>query len=151
MSDFLWPHGLQLTRPPCPSPTPGVYSNPWSLSTACGASIRLRMHMEGGFWDRSSRVGASASWVMSWPSGTCRAKWRQRRWLASAWPSWACSNAVPRISVTPFFLLTQRETSSQKLSIYDFVHHVLGISICASNSQLLLLVEGLVGRKEHWN
>ena len=26
MSDSLWPHGLQHTRPPCPSPTSGVYS-----------------------------------------------------------------------------------------------------------------------------
>ena len=33
MSDSLWPHGLQHARPPCPSPTPRVYSNssPWSL------------------------------------------------------------------------------------------------------------------------
>ena len=32
MSDSLQPHGLQHTRPPCPSPTPGAYSNscPWS-------------------------------------------------------------------------------------------------------------------------
>ena len=31
MSDFLRTHGLQYTRPPCPSPTPRVYSNscPW--------------------------------------------------------------------------------------------------------------------------
>ena len=28
----LWPHGLQHTRPPCPSPTPGVYSNSCPLS-----------------------------------------------------------------------------------------------------------------------
>ena len=27
MSDSLGPHRLQHTRPPCPSPTPGVYSN----------------------------------------------------------------------------------------------------------------------------
>ena len=27
MSDSLPPHGLQHARPPCPSPTPGVYSN----------------------------------------------------------------------------------------------------------------------------
>ena len=27
MSDSLRPHKLQHTRPPCPSPTPGVYSN----------------------------------------------------------------------------------------------------------------------------
>ena len=28
LSDSLWPHELQHARPPCPSPTPGVYSNP---------------------------------------------------------------------------------------------------------------------------
>ena len=27
MSDSLWPHESQHTRPPCPSPTLGVYSN----------------------------------------------------------------------------------------------------------------------------
>ena len=27
MSDFLWPHGLQHARPPCPSPNPRVYPN----------------------------------------------------------------------------------------------------------------------------
>ena len=25
--DSLWPHELQHARPPCPSPTPGIYSN----------------------------------------------------------------------------------------------------------------------------
>ena len=32
MSDSLRPHGLQHTRPPCPSPTPRVYSNSCALS-----------------------------------------------------------------------------------------------------------------------
>ena len=32
MSDSLQPHGLQPARPPCPSPTPGVYSNSCPLS-----------------------------------------------------------------------------------------------------------------------
>ena len=31
-SDSLWPHEPQLTRPPCPSPTPGVHTNPCPLS-----------------------------------------------------------------------------------------------------------------------
>ena len=31
----LWPHGLQHTRIPCPSPTPGAYSNSCSLSQWC--------------------------------------------------------------------------------------------------------------------
>ena len=32
VSDCLWPHGLQHTRPPCPSPTPRVYLNSYPLS-----------------------------------------------------------------------------------------------------------------------
>ena len=35
MSDSLWPHGLQHARPPCPSPTPRVYSNSCPLSQWC--------------------------------------------------------------------------------------------------------------------
>ena len=32
VSDSLRPHGLQHARPPCPLPTPGVYSNSCPLS-----------------------------------------------------------------------------------------------------------------------
>ena len=39
MSDSLWPHRLQHTRPPCPSPTPGVYSNSCPLSQWCHPTI----------------------------------------------------------------------------------------------------------------
>ena len=35
MSSSLWPHGLQHARSPCPSPTPGVYSNSCPLSWWC--------------------------------------------------------------------------------------------------------------------
>ena len=35
MSDSLRPYRLQHARPPCPSPTPGVYSNSCSLSWWC--------------------------------------------------------------------------------------------------------------------
>ena len=39
MSDSLRPHGLQHTRPPCPSPTPGVYSKSCPLSRWCHPTI----------------------------------------------------------------------------------------------------------------
>ena len=35
MSNSLQPHGLQQARPPCPLPTPGVYSNSCLLSWWC--------------------------------------------------------------------------------------------------------------------
>ena len=39
MYDSLWPHGLQHARPPCPSPTPRVYSNSCPLSQWCHPTI----------------------------------------------------------------------------------------------------------------
>ena len=35
----LWPHGLQYTRLPCPSPTPGACSNTCPLSQWCHPTI----------------------------------------------------------------------------------------------------------------
>ena len=39
VSDALRPHGLQHARPPCPSPTPGAYSNSCPLSRLCHPTI----------------------------------------------------------------------------------------------------------------
>ena len=39
MSDSLRPHGLQHTRPPCLSPTPGVYSNSCPSNQWCHSTI----------------------------------------------------------------------------------------------------------------
>ena len=39
MSNTLWPHGLQHTRPPCSSPTPGVYPNSCPSSRWCHPTI----------------------------------------------------------------------------------------------------------------
>ena len=39
MSDSLQPHELQHARPPCPSQTPGVYSNSCPLSRSCHPAI----------------------------------------------------------------------------------------------------------------
>ena len=50
MSDSLWPCGLQHARPPCPSPTPGVYSNSYPLSRWChpviSSSVILFSHLQ---------------------------------------------------------------------------------------------------------
>ena len=39
VSDSLWPHGLQHARPPCPSPTPRVYSNSCPSSCWCHPTV----------------------------------------------------------------------------------------------------------------
>ena len=55
MSDSLRPHGLQDTRPPCPSPSPRVYSNSCPLSWRCHPTI-------------SSSVVPFSSCLQSFPS-----------------------------------------------------------------------------------
>ena len=44
VSDSLRPHGLQHSRPPCPSPTPGVYSN--SLPTISSSVGHFSSHLQ---------------------------------------------------------------------------------------------------------
>ena len=39
VSDSLWPHESQHSRPPCPSPTPWVYPNPCASSQWCHPAI----------------------------------------------------------------------------------------------------------------
>ena len=55
VSDSLWTHESQHTRPPCPSPTPGAYSNPCPSSQWCHPAI-------------SSSVVPFSSWLQSFPA-----------------------------------------------------------------------------------
>ena len=62
MSDSLWPHGLQHTRPPCPSATPRVYPNSCSLSQWCHPTISSSLV---AFSSRLQSFPASGSFPMS--------------------------------------------------------------------------------------
>ena len=44
VSDSLWPHGMQHSRLPCPSPTPRACSNSCSLSRWCYSTILSSYH-----------------------------------------------------------------------------------------------------------
>ena len=51
VSDFLWPHGPQHTRSPCPSPTPGAYSNScpssqWRHPTISSSVVPFSSHLQ---------------------------------------------------------------------------------------------------------
>ena len=63
MSDSLWPHGLQHARFPCPSPTPGAYSNScpssrWCYPTISSSVIPFSCHLQS--------FPASGYFQMSW-------------------------------------------------------------------------------------
>ena len=59
----LRPHGLQHARPPCPSPTPGVYSNSCPLSWWCHPTISSSVVP---FSSCLQSFPASGSFLMSW-------------------------------------------------------------------------------------
>ena len=76
VSDYLWPHGLQHARLPCPSPTPRTYSNSCPLSRWCHGTMSssvtlfscLQSFRTSGSFPRSQffasggqSIGASAS------------------------------------------------------------------------------------------
>ena len=62
MSNSSWPHGMQHARPPCPSPTPGVYSNSCPLSQWCPPTVSSSVIP---FSTRLQSFPASGSFQMS--------------------------------------------------------------------------------------
>ena len=96
VSDSLWPHESQHARPPCPSPTPGVYlnscpSSPWchpaiSSSVIPFSSCPLSLPASGSFpvsqlfaWGgQSTGISALAS---AFPKNT-------QDWSPSEWTGW---------------------------------------------------------------
>ena len=64
VSDSLWPHELHHARPPCPSPTPGVYSNSRPSSQWCHPAISSSVIP---FSSCPQSLSASESFPMSQP------------------------------------------------------------------------------------
>ena len=62
MSDSLRPHGLLHARPPCPSPTPWVYSNSCPSSQRCHTTISSSVIP---FSSRRQSFSATGSFQMS--------------------------------------------------------------------------------------
>ena len=62
VSDSLRPHGLQHVRLPCPSPTPGAYSNSCPSSQGCHLTISSSVI---SFSSRLQPFPASESFLMS--------------------------------------------------------------------------------------
>ena len=72
MSYSLRPHGLQHTRPPCPSPTPGVYSNSCPLSWWCHPTISSCHPLLPPSIFPSTRVFSNESVLhIRWPKCCC--------------------------------------------------------------------------------
>ena len=137
MPNSLQPHGLQHTRPPCPSPTPRGYSNscplswwwhPTISSSVIPFSSCLKSFPESGsfqtsqfFTSGSQSIGVSASASVLMNIQRSQRKPIKHREL---WSQWVNTTPVPvhreisRILRTAWILLTENLDNSNISKIF---------------------------------
>ena len=96
VSDSLWPHEWQHTRPLCPSPTPGVYSNSCPLSQWCHPTIsssvipfssRLQSFPASGSFP-TSQFFASGGQSIGISASTSGLSMNTQDWFPLGWAGW---------------------------------------------------------------
>ena len=116
MSDSLWPHEPQHTRPPCPSPTPGVHPDPCPSSCWCHATISSSVipfsscpqslpasrpfQMSQLFASGGQSIGVSASTSVP-PMNT-------QDWSPLGWTGWIQTFSLSSCIYTTIFLYQDR-------------------------------------------
>ena len=130
VSDFLWPHESQHARPPCSSPSPGVYSNsrpssPWchpaisssvipfsSCPQSLPASESLSMSQLFAWGGQSTGVSASASVL---PVNT-------QGWSPSEWTGWISLQSKELSRVFSNTTVQKHQFFSTPLSLWSNSH-----------------------------
>ena len=101
VSNSLWPHGPQHNTLPCPSPTPGVYSNSCPLSRWCNpttsssvvpfSSCLQSFPASGSFqrpFQRPSRFFASGDHRIGVSASASVLPMNIQDWFPLGWTSW---------------------------------------------------------------
>ena len=105
MSDSMWPHGLQPTRPPCPSPNPRVYTNSCPLSWWCYSTIsssvvpfsfRLQSFTASGSF-QMSQFFASGGQIIGVSASASVLPMNIQDWFPLWWIGWI-SKGLSRVS-----------------------------------------------------
>ena len=113
MSNYLRPHEPQHTRPPCPSPTPGVHPNPCPLSRWCHPTISssvipfsscLQSFPASGSFPMSQLLTSGGQSIGVWAS-TSVLPMNTQDWSPLGWTDWSpCSpRDSQKSSPTPQF------------------------------------------------
>ena len=108
MFDSLWPHGQQHARPPCPSPSAGVYSNSSPLSWWChptfsSSVIPFSSHLQsfpasGSF--QMSQLFASSGQNIGVSASASVLRMNIQDWFPLGWTGWISlqSKGLSRVS-----------------------------------------------------
>ena len=124
MSDSLRPHGPQHARPPCPSPTPGVYPNSWinsptpvrwvgdaiqpshPLSSPSPLPLNLSQHQGLLKWVSSSHQGGQS---IGSSASTSVLPMNIQGWFPLGWTGWISlqsNSATPQFKSINFSVLS---------------------------------------------
>ena len=142
VSDSLLPHGLQQTRPPCPSSTPGVYSNSCPLTRWCHTTISpsvvpfsscLQSFPASGFC-QMSQLFTSGGKSIGVSASTSVLPMNIQDWFALGWAGWISlkSKGLSRVFCNTtvqkyYFFGSQLFCSPIFTSIHDYwKNHSLG-------------------------
>ena len=95
MSDSLQPHEPQHARPPCPSPTPGVYPNSCPLSRWCHPTISssvvpfsCRQSFPASGYFQMSQLFASGGQSIGVSASTSVPPMNTQGWCPLGWAGW---------------------------------------------------------------
>ena len=130
VSDSLQPHESQHARPPCPSPTPGLYSNSCPLSHWCHPTIscsvvpfssRLQsfpasgsFHMSEFFASSGQSIGVSAS-ASVLPMNI-------QDWFPLGWTGWISLQSKGLLRVFSNTTVQKHQFIDSQLSLYSNSH-----------------------------
>ena len=128
VSDSLQPHGLQHARPPCPSPTPGVYSNscPWSRwchPTISSSAIPFSSHLQSFPASRSFPTSQFfKSGGQSIGSSASVPPMNIQDWFPLGWTGWISLQSKGLSRVFSNTTVQKHQFSSTQLSLQSHSH-----------------------------
>ena len=99
MSDSLWPHGLQHTRLPCPSPIAGVYPNPCLHFSSFQSLSRVQLFATP--WTTHTRPPCPSPIARVYPDPCPLSQWCHPTISSSVIPFSSCLQSFPASGVFP--------------------------------------------------
>ena len=129
-SDFFWFYGLQHARPPCPSPTPGVYPNSCPLSRWCHPAISpsvvpfsscLQPFPASGSFQMSQLFESGGQSMLSFNFSICPSN-EYQDWFPLGWTGWISLQSKGLSRVFSNTTVQKHQFFSTQLSLQSKAH-----------------------------
>ena len=129
-SDSLRPHGTQHARPPCPSPTPGVYPNSCPLNSWCHPMISSSVvpfsscsqSFPASGYFQMSQLFASGGQSIGVSASTSVSPMNTQDWSPLGWTGWISLQSKGLSRVFSKTTVQKHQFFSAQLSLYSKSH-----------------------------